>query len=88
MSLDLTGVDLREDVALFSETPSRFLVEPASGRMIDFLSFMNGAGLLPNPRPVGKVTMDPRFVVKSRRGVVIDESIADLKEAWQKTLRW
>ena len=76
----------RDDVLLFSESPSRFLVEASPDPSWGFISLLKGMGV---PfMQVGKVTLDPRFVVKGCNGqTLIDETIADLKEAWQRPLR-
>ena len=50
-----------------------------------------GAPLLPGPvfaAPVGKVVADKKLKITAKDQVVVDESLADLKEAWQKPLRW
>jgi phosphoribosylformylglycinamidine synthase II len=75
---------IRDDVALFSESPSRFLVEVKPEHRSQFEHELS-VGVL----PVGEVTSAPRLAVRGQEGqVVVDESIADLKEAWQKPLRW
>ena len=87
LRLDLSGVDGvdRSDQALFSESPSRFLIEVARSSAKRFEQIF---ATLPCAM-VGEVTGVPPLVVKSRRGAtLIDESLADLKEAWQKPLRW
>jgi phosphoribosylformylglycinamidine synthase len=82
---DLAGVgDEREDVLLFSESPSRFLVEVSPANREAFEKALAGLPCV----PFGEVTREPRLSIRGRKGVVVDESIADLKEAWQKTLRW
>jgi len=37
---------------------------------------------------IGKVVADKKFRITVRDEVVVDESLDDLKEAWQKTLKW
>ena len=38
---------------------------------------------------IGRVTGDGNFLVRRLQGrTVIEEDISDLKEAWQKPLRW
>jgi phosphoribosylformylglycinamidine synthase len=87
LRIDLAGVDgvSRDDQALFSETPSRFLVEvrPAdAGRLAALLDGVPAVRL-------GEVTPERRLVVVGRRGrPVIDEPVAALKEAWQAPLKW
>ena len=77
-------VDEREDVALFSESPSRFLIEVKPGDVARFEAALAGLPLA----KLGEVTAAPRLVIAGRKGVVVDEAIADLKEAWQAPLRW
>ncbi len=85
MSLDLPASALRDDVALFSESPSRFLVEIAKGREAEFEKALAG---LPCAR-LGTVTADARLLLRGRGGVVrVDEPLAALKSAWQKPLKW
>jgi len=39
--------------------------------------------------PLGRVTADAKFLVRGLQGdTLIAEDIADLKEAWQRPLRW
>ena len=75
----------RDDVILFSESNSRFIVEIAPGRQQAFLEAMQGlpVGFL------GKIKVTRRLVVTGlQQEVIIDCDIAGLKESWQKTLRW
>jgi phosphoribosylformylglycinamidine synthase subunit PurSL len=74
----------REDVALFAESASRFLVEIRPG---DAARFEEAFAGVPFQR-LGEVTAAPRLVVNGRKGAVLDEALADLKEAWQAPLRW
>lgn len=86
LNLDLLKTE-RNDVALFSESPSRFLVEIHSSRVNKFVEILKNAGAV--AVPIGTVARNDRFVVKGLRGnPIIDESISDLKDAWQKPLRW
>ncbi|MBN1560544.1 phosphoribosylformylglycinamidine synthase subunit PurL, partial [candidate division KSB1 bacterium] len=74
----------REDVLLFSESNSRFVVEI---RPDDKLSFEQALAAVPVAQ-IGRVTSDDRFKIFGARDLLIDASIAGLKESWQKTLRW
>ncbi|ADJ26494.1 phosphoribosylformylglycinamidine synthase II [Dehalogenimonas lykanthroporepellens BL-DC-9] len=75
----------RDDTLLFSESNSRFLVEVAPADRADFEQVMGpGSHAL-----VGTVTATDRLVVKGLDGVaIIDQSLADLKNAWQRPLKW
>jgi phosphoribosylformylglycinamidine synthase len=87
LRLDLAAVGgvARDDQALFSETPSRFLVEVRRADAARFEALLEG---VPAVR-VGEVTSDRRLVARGRKGRhVIDEAAAELKEAWQRPLRW
>jgi hypothetical protein len=65
--------------ALFSESPSRFLVEVPSGRSEDFERVMSK---VPRIR-VGQVTEGNRVTMPG-----VDATIDDLKAAWKRPLQW
>jgi phosphoribosylformylglycinamidine synthase len=82
-------------VLLFSESPSRFLLEVPSEH---YAALADLVGSLPIGR-LGEVTAaasagaeahgGPRLTVRGLDGsVVIDASVLALKEHWQRTLRW
>ena len=90
MTLDLKNVPLaesidRDDFILFSESNSRFLAEVAPADKPAFEKALSG-----NPfAEIGRVTDNAKFEVCGRDGnPVVSAGIADLKEAWQKPLRW
>jgi phosphoribosylformylglycinamidine synthase len=75
----------RDDVLLFSESNSRFVVEVRPQDTGAFKKIFKGipCGLL------GKVRKDTTFVIKGLHGKpVVHEDIRWLKEAWQAPLRW
>jgi phosphoribosylformylglycinamidine synthase len=75
----------RDDMILFSESNSRFIVEVGKDSQKEFERIFKGLpfGL------AGCVSEIQKLRVYGLKGnVVIDEDIWDLKEAWQKTLRW
>ena len=77
--------DLRDDVALFSESPSRFVVTVRAGQASAFESVLAG---LPCAA-VGHVTELGVFRVLGRSGIpIIETGIATLKAAWQRPLNW
>jgi phosphoribosylformylglycinamidine synthase len=84
LGMKLQLPDGREDVLLFSESPSRFLVEVRPADAPAFEKALAGVALA----RLGEVAADGRLVIRGRKGVVIDEPIAGLKEAWQRPLRW
>ncbi|MDZ7342727.1 MAG: hypothetical protein ONB27_15320, partial [candidate division KSB1 bacterium] len=64
---------------------SRFLVEIAPEKQAAFENILQGHahGL------IGKTTADKNFQIIGLQGqLVINATIDELKEAWQKTLRW
>ena len=76
---------LRTDQILFSESPSRFVIE------IRPENFGKIAHILRDVRfgEIGKVTEETKLIVKDAHNKpVIEADIAELKEAWQKPLRW
>lgn len=75
----------RNDVALFSESNSRFVVEVAEESREEFEHSMSGTATA----VVGEVTDDDSFSVHGLNDEnIVSAKIQDLKEAWQKTFRW
>jgi len=75
----------RDDFILFSESNSRFLVEIAPDSQVEFEKIMDGTSLA----NIGQVTDDEVleiYGVEGRR--VVTASLGELKEAWQKPIRW
>jgi phosphoribosylformylglycinamidine synthase subunit PurSL len=90
MSLDLKPVPLgepldRDDTILFSESNSRFLVEVAPKDKAAFESAMKGTSFA----AIGIVTDGAKLEITGVKGkVILSGDVAELKEAWQKPLRW
>ncbi len=85
--LDLAEVPcdgiVRDDFVLFSESNSRFLVEVAEKNREEFETQMKAAV----HAQIGKVTKNPRLVIKGLKGTkVVDVSLADLRASWKQTL--
>jgi phosphoribosylformylglycinamidine (FGAM) synthase-like enzyme len=81
----LVKKDLRDDIILFSESNSRFLVEVEPKKAKEFEKTMSGTSYC----LIGKIKSGGNFVVKGLKNtIIIKENIAALKEAWQGTLRW
>ncbi|HEY2156896.1 MAG TPA: AIR synthase-related protein, partial [Isosphaeraceae bacterium] len=77
----------RDAALLFSESPSRFLLEVQAGHVRELYDVF---GPLPLGR-IGEVTGpdSPRLVVAGLGGnPVIEATLPDLKSAWQSPLRW
>ena len=69
---------------LYSESPSRFLVEVAPENRDAFIAAM---GDLPMT-DIGELTEIDRVIIRDRRRKeYINESLYELKEAWQAPLR-
>jgi phosphoribosylformylglycinamidine synthase II len=84
---DLVASGLRPDVALFSESPSRFLIEVDLEESEKVQGHFKAAGV--PVVEIGSVQQSDIFRVEgSGSGWLIDEKIGDLKEAWQAPLRW
>jgi phosphoribosylformylglycinamidine synthase subunit PurSL len=84
---DLTGLpgNLSDDAKLFSESPTRFLVEVKPEHASKFESALAG---VPVTR-VGVTMADPRLRIAGANGEwLIWVKLVTLKEAWQKPLRW
>jgi len=75
----------RDDVLLFSESNSRFIVGVEPQKQANFESVLKG---LPFAQ-IGVVNGSETLTIYGRNGNrVIDEKLGRLKESWQKTLRW
>jgi phosphoribosylformylglycinamidine synthase subunit PurSL len=75
----------RDDAVLFSESNTRFLVEVGPEHRSRFESKMSGIDFA----LLGTVTDRQRLDVYGRTGkLVLSASVAELKEAWQRPLRW
>jgi phosphoribosylformylglycinamidine synthase subunit PurSL len=75
----------RDDFILFSESNSRFLVEVAQENKNDFERIMRGADF----SAIGRVTDTNIVMVRGlKTNIVVSASIDELKESWQKPLRW
>ncbi|MDO8577694.1 MAG: phosphoribosylformylglycinamidine synthase subunit PurL [Dehalococcoidales bacterium] len=88
--IDLSSVPLhkpirRNDFVLFSESNSRFIVEVFGRNRTLFEQAMKGVVFA----RIGKVTRTPRLEILGLDGAkCISAGIYELKEAWQKPLRW
>jgi len=75
----------RNDLVLFSESNSRFLVEVSPDRRTEFETVMNGQEMA----IIGRFTDVKILEIFGLNGKkVIDTPISKLKEAWQKPIRW
>jgi phosphoribosylformylglycinamidine synthase subunit PurSL len=88
-SVDLGQVEMdeitgRSDIALFAETPTRWICEVAPDDVKRFEIALEGFV----SSPIGQTTEADKLRVMGLSGkLVINSSLADLKEAWQGTLR-
>jgi len=75
----------RDDFILFSESNSRFIIEVAPDKKDAFEKEMAGMPFA----LIGRVIKEPELDVYGQKGnSVVSISINELKEAWQKPLRW
>ncbi len=74
----------RADTILFSESQSRFVVTVAPDKVKRFEELMKGNVFA----DIGAVTLQKHFTVTDGEKVVLSAGIDELKEAWQRTLRW
>ena len=88
MTIELTKVPVenikRADTILFSESQSRFVVTVAPDKVERFEEIMKGNVFV----DVGVVTQQQNFAVMDGEKVVLSAGSDELKEAWQRTLRW
>ncbi|MBN1869120.1 MAG: phosphoribosylformylglycinamidine synthase subunit PurL [Candidatus Omnitrophica bacterium] len=79
------GAAHRDDAVLFSESNSRFIVEVKPKDKRTFEQLLKGIPF----GHIGQVEDSPEFIVYGlKQQVCVNAHIKDLKEAWQKTLRW
>ena len=75
----------RDDLVLFSESNSRFLVAVAPENRDEFEETMGNTSFA----VIGKVSASDRLQIYGWDDTkVVDESIRDLREAWQRPIRW
>jgi phosphoribosylformylglycinamidine synthase II len=75
----------RDDYVLFSESNTRFLVEVAPEDKARFEAMMSGADFA----AIGEVTDRGKLEVYGLDGrLVLSALVGELKEAWQRSLRW
>jgi phosphoribosylformylglycinamidine synthase subunit PurSL len=75
----------RNDFILFSESNSRFLVEVDSAHEADFIEMMAGIDMA----PIGHVNQEEVLEIHGLNGdIIVKSPLSELKEAWQKPLRW
>ena len=75
----------RDDFILFSESNSRFVVEVSPDNKDKFEKELKGTPFA----LIGRVSNETRLEIHGRKGAsVVSISIDELKEAWQKPLRW
>jgi phosphoribosylformylglycinamidine synthase II len=74
----------RDDFVLFSESNTRFLAEVAPEDKQQFENALSGVDF----GEIGRVTDSEIFEVYGRHGRVLSATLAELKEAWQRPLRW
>ena len=84
-SVPLAGPVERDDFILFSESNSRFLAEVAPEKQAEFEAAMSGVAFA----AIGRVTDDARLAIHGLAGAkVVDLPVGELKESWQRPLRW
>jgi phosphoribosylformylglycinamidine synthase len=86
---DVTGLDavaaLPDEVLLFSESTTRFIIEVAPGNVAAVRECFGDVPLY----EIGRTVKEPRLRIAGTSGEwVVWAQLADLKEAWQKPLRW
>jgi phosphoribosylformylglycinamidine synthase subunit PurSL len=83
---DAGSIEGEDDtVRLFSESTTRFLAEVKPEDASAFEKHFDGLPLL----KIGKTVKEPRLRIAGANGEwIVWANLADLKEAWQKPLRW
>ena len=90
MALDLADAPrdatvTSDDVLLFSESNSRFIVEITPDKREEFEKTVTGVPI----GYIGTVVADANFLVKGIDGeTIVETTLEQLKESWQGTFRW
>jgi phosphoribosylformylglycinamidine synthase len=75
----------RDDYILFSESNSRFLVEVAPENKAEFENIMDAT----STTAIGQVNDSDALEIYGLNGKrILSKSLGELKEAWQKPIRW
>jgi phosphoribosylformylglycinamidine (FGAM) synthase-like enzyme len=84
--LSTAGGGLPDEVLLFAETPTRFVVEVRPDQEAAFRACLGGEVSL---TPLGQTCKESRLRIAGAGGEwVVRAQLARLKEAWQQPLRW
>jgi phosphoribosylformylglycinamidine synthase len=76
---------LTDDILLFSESQSRFVVEVRPNHAAEFEASMADVPFT----SIGETSKERRLRIAGSNGEwIVWANLADLKEAWQKPLRW
>jgi phosphoribosylformylglycinamidine (FGAM) synthase-like enzyme len=82
---ELRGGPLPDEATLFSESTTRFVVEVKPENAAAMQELFAGLPLT----PLGRTVKEPRLRIVGAKGEwVVWTNLAELKEAWQKPLRW
>ena len=85
LHVDLSGIETENDtVALFSESPSRFVCTVSPRHAPTFERVLEGSPMV----RLGRVIPERLLRLRGRQGLRAEADLADLKEAWQRPLRW
>jgi phosphoribosylformylglycinamidine synthase len=81
-----SGVQLGDEVLLFSESPTRFVVEVEPAKAALFEDCWSDRALI---QRIGQTVKEPRLRVAGADGEwILWATAKDMKEAWQQPLRW
>ncbi|GHO75012.1 phosphoribosylformylglycinamidine synthase subunit PurL [Ktedonobacter sp. SOSP1-85] len=81
-ALDEVHPHARDIVRLFSESPSRFIVEVTPEQLSTFEQHMRAAGAA-ELTYLGMVTNTPRFIVQDGDEELVNVSVEELQESWK-----
>src|SRR5262249_50194790 len=79
------AASLSDEVLLFSESATRFVVEVPPEHVAAFQECLDDVSM----PPIGQTCKEPRLRIAGAAGEwIVWAKLTDLKEAWQKPLRW
>jgi phosphoribosylformylglycinamidine synthase len=83
-TINLQASPLQPYEVLFSESNTRFIVEVHFDRTEEFVSLFSDVPFI----DLGSVSQDPRLRAFAGDRPLLDVGVQELKEAWQRPLRW
>ena len=77
------------EISIYTDGSFSFILKtPPASVLLKKAAGVEKGSAVPNREKIGKVTRKKSLVARGRKGKVLEAGIDELKEAWQKPLRW